>query len=94
MGIFLTFFDAIFLAIFTLVFFKTLRYSYKKAGTLRLKFGAAWRLQKQSDLAEILHTCSLGEYLGVLFSFFENFDSWGLGTSFSAKTRLKLWGSL
>ena len=57
-------------------------------------FGAGWRLQKLSDLAEILHTCSLGEYLGVFFSFFENFDFWGLGTSFSAKTRLKLCGSL
>ena len=46
-------------------------------------FGAAWTLQKRSDLAEIWHTCSLGEYLGVFFSFFENFDFWGLGTSFS-----------
>ena len=57
-------------------------------------FGAGSRLQKWSDLAEILHTCSLDEYLGVFFLFFENFDFWDLGTSFSAKTRLKLWGSL
>ena len=32
--------------------------------------GAAWRLQKWSDLAEILHTCSLGKYLGVFFFIF------------------------
>ena len=44
-------------------------------------FGA-WRLQKRWDLAEILHTCSLGEYLGVFFSFFKNFDFWGLVTIF------------
>ena len=43
---------------------------------------------------KFLHTCSSGEYLGMFFSFFENFDFWSLGTSFSAKTRLKLWGSL
>ena len=48
-------------------------------------FGASWTLQKWLDLAEIWHTCSLGEYLGVFFSFFENFDFWGLGTSFSPK---------
>ena len=34
-------------------------------------FGAGWRLQKSFDLAEILHTSSLGEYLGVFFSFFK-----------------------
>ena len=49
-------------------------------------FGAAWRLQKWSDFAEIWCTCSLGEYLEVFFfSSFENFDFWGLGTSFSPK---------
>ena len=45
-------------------------------------FGAAWRLQKWFDLAEILHTCSLGKYLGVFFSFFKNFHFRGFGTSF------------
>ena len=30
-----------------------------------------------SNLSEIWHTYSLGESLGVLFSFFENFDVWG-----------------
>ena len=44
-------------------------------------WGSLWRLQKCSDLAEILHTWSLGKYMGVFFSFFENFDFWGLGTS-------------
>ena len=46
---------------------------------LSQKLWAAWRLQKWSDLAEIWHTCSLGEYLGVFFSFFKNFDfgAWG-----------------
>ena len=48
-------------------------------------FGAAWKLQKWFVLAEIWHICSLGEYLGVFFSFFKNFDFWGLGTSFSPK---------
>ena len=33
-------------------------------------FGAGWALQKSFDLAEILHTSSLGEYLGVFFLFF------------------------
>ena len=37
-----------------------------------------------SDLAEILHTCSLGKYLGMFLLFFENFDFWGLGTSISS----------
>ena len=42
-------------------------------------FGARWRLQKLSDLAEIWHTCSLGEYLGVFFSFSKIliFGAWG-----------------
>ena len=68
-------------------------------------FGAAWRLQKCSDLTEILEmeieifdTWSLVKYLGVIFSFFENFDFWGLGTSFFSQNKLilakKLWGSL
>ena len=34
-------------------------------------FGAAWTLQKWSDLAEILRTCSLAEYLG--FFIFQKF---------------------
>ena len=37
-------------------------------------FGAGWRLRKSYDLAEILPTSSLGEYLGVFFSFLQNFD--------------------
>ena len=45
----------------------------------------AWRRQKWSDFAEILHTFSLDEYLTVLYSLFENFDFLGLGTSFSPK---------
>ena len=36
-------------------------------------FGAAWRCQKWLDLAEILHTCSLGEYLGDFFFILELF---------------------
>ena len=36
-------------------------------------FGAAWRSQKLLDFVEIWYTCSLGEYLGVFFSFFEDF---------------------
>ena len=36
-----------------------------------LNFWAAWRLQKLFDLAEIWHTCSLAEYLGVfILAFF------------------------
>ena len=31
-------------------------------------------------MAEILHTCSLDEYLGVLFLIFENIRFWALGT--------------
>ena len=53
-------------------------------------FGARWRLQKLSDLAEIWHTYSLSEYLGVFFSFFKNSDFWGLGTSFSQLLQLDL----
>ena len=57
-------------------------------------FVADWWVQKLSDLAEILHTCFLGEYLEVFLSFFKNFDFWDLGTSSFAKARLKLWVSL
>ena len=46
-------------------------------------FGAGWRLKKWSDLAEILHTWSLGESLGVFFSFFQNFHLKGRGHDFS-----------
>ena len=35
-------------------------------------FGADWRLQKWSDLAKNWHTWSLGESLGVFFSFFQS----------------------
>ena len=48
-------------------------------------FGEAWRLQKCSDLAEIFHTWSLGKYLGVFFSFLENFDFLGRGHNISPK---------
>ena len=52
-------------------------------------FGAIWRLQKWSNLAEILHTCSLGEYLGFIFRFSKklNFGAWG---RVFANTRLNL----
>ena len=45
-------------------------------------FGVAWRLQKLSDLAEILYTWTLGESLGVFFSFFSKFSflgAWSTG---------------
>ena len=38
---------------------------------------------KWSNLSEIWHADSLGEFLGMLFSFFENFDLWDLGTQSS-----------
>jgi len=38
-------------------------------------FGAAHRAQKWLDLTKIWYTCSLGEYVGIFFSFFENFQS-------------------
>ena len=37
------------------------------------------------DLTEIWYTCTLGEYLGVFFSFFENFHFWARGTRFLAQ---------
>ena len=37
------------------------------------------------DLTEIWYTCTLGEYLRVLFSFFENFHFWAHGTRFGPK---------
>ena len=43
------------------------------------------------DLAEIVHTCSLGKYLGFFF-IFRKFSFLGIGDEFLAKTRLRLWG--
>ena len=42
-------------------------------------FRAGWTIQKRSDLAEIWHTCSLGEYLRVFFHFLKTliFGAWG-----------------
>ena len=37
------------------------------------------------DLTEICYTCSLDEYLGVFFSFFENFHFLAHGTRFGPK---------
>ena len=48
-------------------------------------FGAAYRAQKLLDLAEIWYNCSLDEYLGVFFSFFENFHFWARRTRFGPK---------
>ena len=41
-------------------------------------FGALQGRDKQSNLSKTWHTYSLGESLGVSFSFFENFDFWTL----------------
>ena len=49
----------------------------------------AWRLKKLWDLAEIF-----GWIPGGVFFIFQKFWYLGLGDKFSAKTRLKLWGSL
>ena len=50
----------------------------------------AWKLQKWWDLAEILHTYPLAEYLGVFFFLiFKNFDLLGLVSS-SPKNKSKL----
>ena len=67
---------------------------YQSVSVCHKNFGAAWRLQKWSDLVDIWPSCSLGEYLGIFFSFFKKFDFWGLETSFYVKTRLKFLGSL
>ncbi len=55
-----------------------------------------WKLWGMLDTSKMVrfdwnfsHTCSLSEYLGLCFPFFQNFHFWSLGTSFSAKTRLK-----
>ena len=53
-------------------------------------FGAAWRLQKWSDLAEILHTCSLGEYLVVYFVIFRKFRFLGSGNEFLSQNLPKM----
>ena len=45
-------------------------------------FGVDWSLQKWSDLAEILHNCSLSKYLGVFFHFFKIFIFKGMVTLF------------
>ena len=49
---------------------------------LSQNFRAAWRLQKWFDLAEIWHTCPLGEYLGVFFFIFPKFWFLGPGDEF------------
>ena len=59
----------------------------------RLKLRAAWRLQKLFDLAEILHTCSSGENLGVFLTFWK-FWFLGPGLGPSPKMTEKLQGSL
>ena len=53
-------------------------------------FGAAYSAQTLSDHLETWHTCFLGDYLGVFFSFFQNFHFWAPGTLFDPN----LWGSL
>ena len=45
-------------------------------------FRAVWRIQKLPDLAEIWHTCSLGEYLGAFFFIFQKFSFLGPGDEF------------
>ena len=53
-----------------------------------LKYYTDWPV-----LTEILHTCFLGEYLGVFFSFFRNCDFWGLRASFRQNEVKSFWAA-